>query len=71
MTTLHINVSDSVTQKVLAFLDSLSQKGEEIEIIDDKLYRYEKKGIVKGLEQLKKGEVYSSDELLKELSYES
>lgn len=71
MTTLHINISDSVTQKVLAFLDSLSQKGEMIEIIDDKLYQYEKKGIVKGLEQLKNGEVYSSDELLKELSDES
>lgn len=51
MTTLHINVCDDATQKVLAFLDSLS-----------------KKGILKGLGQFKNGEVYSSDELLKERS---
>lgn len=65
--TLHINMSESVSQKVLAFLNSLSQKGEEIEIIDNTLYQFEKQGIQKGLEQVKNGEIYSSEQLLSEL----
>lgn len=65
--TLHVNMSESVSQKVLAFLNSLSQKGEEIEIIDNTLYQFEKQGILKALEQVKNGEIYSSEQLLSEL----
>lgn len=65
--TMHLNVSKSVSQKVLAFLESLSEKGEKIEIIDDSLYQFEKKGILRGLQQVAKGEVFSSNQLLDEL----
>jgi len=64
-------MSQSVSEKVLAFLESLTEKGEQVEILDDHLYQYEKKGILKGLQQLENGEVYSSDELLSELNNES
>ncbi len=52
---------------ILSFLKSLTKQGESIEIIDDSIYKFEKAGILKGLEQVKNGNVYSSDELLEEL----
>ncbi len=66
--TLHLNASESVSQKILSFLESLSKQGESIEIIDDSIYKFEKEGILKGLEQVENGDVVSSDELLEELS---
>ena len=66
--TLHLNASDSVSQKILSFLESLTKQGESVEIIDDSIYKFEKDGITRGLEQVKNGEVYSSDEILDELN---
>ena len=66
--TLHLNVNETVSQKVLAFLESLAQQGEKVEIIDDTLYQFEKKGILKGLDQIKNCDVYSSQQLLDELN---
>lgn len=68
---LHLNMQESVSTKVLAFIESLAQSGDKVEIIDDAIYQFEKKGILKGLEQVEKGEVYSSNELLDELKNES
>lgn len=65
--TLHVNMSESVSLKVLAFLNSLTEKGEKVEIIDDTLYQFEKKGILKGLQQVEQGEVYTSEQLLSQL----
>ena len=66
--TLHLNASESVSQKILFFLESLSKQGESVEIIDDSIYKYEKAGILKGLNQIENGSVYSSEELLEELN---
>ncbi|MFA7084441.1 MAG: hypothetical protein WC141_07900 [Arcobacteraceae bacterium] len=66
MQTLHINTSNVVANEILAFLENLSKKGKEIEIIDDKIFQFEKKGINTALLEEQKGEVFSSDELLKE-----
>ena len=66
--TLHLNASESVSQKILSFLESLAKQGESVEIIDDALYKYEKAGIIKGLKQIENGDVYSSDELLEVLN---
>jgi hypothetical protein len=66
--TLHVNMSESVSQKVLAFLESLAMQGDKVEIIDDTLYQFEKKGILKGLSQVENNEIFSSDELLNELN---
>ncbi len=66
--TLHLNASESVSQKILSFLESLTKQGESIELIDDSIYKFEKNGILQGLKQIENGEVYSSDELLKELN---
>jgi hypothetical protein len=65
--TLHVNASESVSQKILSYLESLTKQGETVEIIDDKIYQYEKNGVLKGLEQMENEEFVSSNELLKEL----
>jgi len=66
--TLHLNASESVSQKILSFLESLTKQGESVEIIDDSIYKYEKNGILKGLEQIENGKAYSSEEILEELN---
>ncbi|MCD6259384.1 MAG: hypothetical protein J7J31_07255 [Helicobacteraceae bacterium] len=65
--TLHLNASESVTQKILSYLESLRKQGESVEIIDDSLYKFEKSGILKGLEQVQNDQICSSEELLEEL----
>ncbi len=66
--TLHLNASESVSQKILSFLESLTKQGDSIEIIDDSIYKFEKNGILQGLKQVENAEVYSSDELIKALN---
>jgi len=66
--TLHLNASESVSQKILSFLESLTKQGESVEIIDDSIYKFEKAGILKGLEQIENANIYSSDEILEELN---
>ncbi|MCD6173013.1 MAG: hypothetical protein J7J96_04375 [Sulfurimonas sp.] len=66
--TLHLNASEGVSQKILSFLESLTKQGESVEIIDDSIYKYEKAGILKGLEQIENGNAYSSKEILEELN---
>jgi len=66
--TLHLQASESVSQKILSFLESLTKQGESVEIIDDSIYKYEKVATLKGLEQIENGNIYSSEELLEELN---
>ena len=66
--TLHLQASESVSQKILSFLESLTKQGEKIEIIDDTVYKFEKEGILKGLKQIEEGASYLSDELIEELN---
>jgi predicted ABC-type transport system involved in lysophospholipase L1 biosynthesis ATPase subunit len=68
--TLHLNASESVSQKILSFLESLTKQGESVEIIDDSIYKYEKAGVLKGLEQIENGDIYSSEEILEKLNKE-
>ncbi|WP_294933144.1 hypothetical protein [Sulfurimonas sp.] len=39
-----------------------------MEIIDNTVYKLEKAGILRGLEQVENGKIYSSDELIEELN---
>ena len=66
--TLHVNASESVSQKILSFLESLTKQGESVEIIDDKIFQYEKQVILKGLNQIDNKEYVSSDKLIEELN---
>lgn len=65
--TLHLSASNSVAEKILSYLESLKKEGESVEIIDDALYKYEKNGILIGLSQIQKGELFSAQELIEEL----
>ncbi|MGE4511344.1 MAG: hypothetical protein AB7D43_09620 [Sulfurimonadaceae bacterium] len=66
--TLHLNASESASKKILSFLESLTRQGESVEIIDNTVYKFERVGILKGLEQVENGKICSSDELMKELN---
>lgn len=66
--TLHLNASESASKRILSFLESLTKQGESVEIIDNAVYKFEKAGILKGLEQVENGKIYSSDELIEELN---
>ena len=66
--TLHLNASESASKKILSFLESLMKQGESVEIIDNTVYKFEKVGILKGLEEVENVKVYSSDELIEELN---
>ncbi|QSZ43203.1 hypothetical protein GJV85_13595 (plasmid) [Sulfurimonas aquatica] len=65
--TIHLNASESVSQKILSFLESLTKQGETVEIVDESIYKYEKAGVLKGLKQIEDGDVYSSEQILEEL----
>ena len=65
--TLHINTSDGVANEILNFLETLTLKGKKLELIDHKIYNFEKQGIDEALQQEHRGETYTSDELLNEL----
>ena len=59
--TLHLNASESVSNKILSFLESHTKQGESVETIDDSVYKFEKVGISKGLEEVENGNIYSSE----------
>lgn len=71
MTMLHMNLSERATAKVLFLLDQLSQEGEEVELLDDKIYNYEKIMIDKALKQLENNEFYSAEEVKQYLANEN
>lgn len=54
-------------KKILSFLESLSKQGKSVEIIDDKIFQYEKQGTLKGLQQIENEEYISSDDLITKL----
>jgi hypothetical protein len=67
MKTLHITTTETTANEILHFLETLSQKGKQIELIDDKLYQFEKKGIDEALLQEQAGEIYNAEAIHKEL----
>jgi hypothetical protein len=67
MRTLHINTSDGVANEILNFLETLTIKGKKLELIDNKIYTFEKQGIDEALKQEHNGEIYTSEELLSKL----
>jgi hypothetical protein len=67
MQTLHVRTNEQVMSKILTFIDSLSRGGDEIEVLDNKIYAYEKKYIDKALTDIRKGNVYTIEEVEKEL----
>jgi len=71
MTTLHINTTEVTADIILSYIETLSQKGEFIELIDNKVYNFEKKGIDQALLEEENHQYYSSDSVLKELCSEN
>ncbi len=67
MPTLHVRTNEQVMTKILTFIDSLSKKGDEIEVLDNKIYAYEKKYIDQALKDISEGKTYSIEEVEKEL----
>jgi len=67
MPTLHVKTNEQVMTKILTFLDTLSRKGDEIEVLDDNIYAYEKRYIDQALEDIREGRTYSIDDVEREL----
>ncbi len=70
MQTLHIYGDDMDVQNVLRYINELSTKGSEIEILDNTVFDYEQKMVSIALSQIEKNETYTTEEVLKAISYE-
>jgi hypothetical protein len=70
MQTLHIYGDDMDVQNVLRYINELSTKGSEIEILDNIVFDYEQKMVSIALSQIEKNETYTTEEVLKAISYE-
>lgn len=67
MQTLHVKTNAQIMTRILNFINSLVRDGAEIEIIDDKVYNYEKRMIDQALKDVQAGRTYSFDEVGKKL----
>ncbi len=67
MQTLHIKANQSEIAKILSTINSPAQKGEEIELPDNKTFTYEKKEIDRALKDVEEGKLYTIDEVEREL----
>ena len=67
MQTLHVRTNDQVMTKILTFIDDLSRKGDEIEVLDDQIYAYEKKYIDRALKDISEEKTYTLEEIEMEL----
>ncbi len=67
MQTLHLRAEHKTIEAVMSMLNQISQKGEEIEIIDNLTYNKEQMMILKALNQEQNGETMEHDDLWSEL----
>ncbi len=67
MQTLHIKTNEQVITKILDFIEDLSKRRAEIEVLDNKIYDYEKQLIDRLLKDIEEGKTYSIDDVEKEL----
>lgn len=70
MQTLHIYCDDTDVQSVLRYINELSTKGSEIEILDNTVFDYEQKAVSIALSQIENNEIFSTEEVLKAISHE-
>jgi hypothetical protein len=71
MQTLHIYGDDTDVQSVLRYINELSTKGSQIEILDNNVYDYEHKMLSMALSQLDKGETFTTEEIFKAIRDEN
>ena len=67
MQTLCIQSNEQVMTRILDFIANLSKQGDDIEILDNQIYAYEKQKIDRALQDIEEGKTYSLDEVEKEL----
>ncbi|WP_027847754.1 hypothetical protein [Marinospirillum minutulum] len=67
MQTLLLRANEQVIQKLMSSINKLAKEGNDIEILDNLVYEKEKKLVAIALEQVEKGEVFSHEEVWKEL----
>ncbi|MCK4765685.1 MAG: hypothetical protein KAW12_26030 [Candidatus Aminicenantes bacterium] len=67
MPVIHVKTNDEVMPRILGFIDTLSREGADIEILDNKIYAYEKKQIDRSLQDIENGKIYTIDEVEREL----
>lgn len=67
MQTLHLRAENKTIETIMSMLNQISQKGEEIEIIDNLIYNKELQMISKSLSQIEKGQTKEHNEVWSEL----
>ncbi len=67
MPLLHVKTDEQAMNKILGFIDTLSRDGAKIEVLDDKIYAFEKTHIDRALKDIEEGKIYSIDEVEQEL----
>ncbi len=67
MQTLHVKTNEQIMTRILDFINTLSREGADIELVDDRVYAFEKGLIDRGLQDIRNGETYSIEEVEQEL----
>ena len=67
MPLIHVKTDEQAMTRLLGFIDTLSRDGANIELLDDKIYTYEKTHIDRALKDIEEGKVYPIDEVEREL----
>ena len=63
METLHLRAQPSTIEKILDIINQFSSKGEEIEIVDNAIFDFEKRKILKSLEQEREDDTFGHEEV--------
>lgn len=67
MENIHLRISETATLKLMEFLNEISKDGEQIEILDDTLFRYEKNLIEKAISQKAEHKIVEHNKVWNEL----
>ena len=67
MPIIHVKTDEQAMTRILGFIDTLSKEGANVELLDNKIYAYEKKQIDRSLKDIEEGKIYTIDEVEREL----
>lgn len=68
METLHLRAESKSIEYIMSIINQMSKDGQEVEILDNTIYKKEQEMILKALLEEKNSEIYEHDELWNELT---
>jgi hypothetical protein len=67
METLHLRAEHDVIEKLMAMVNQIAKEGQEVEVLDNTVFKEEQKIIFKGLNDELKGNIIKHEDLWVEL----